>query len=208
MITGNELVDWTDVDTAEQLFADILDPNTGEPVLVRVDDGASDAGISACGASSVQRSGNYIMQPAGSTTATVAANPLRALPRVRQPAGVSTDLGVGGRGSDAKKWWFIGDFRKAFAYMENWPITVTQAATGQRGGVQQRHCAAIQSQRARCCGGDQSTICREEHRLILIDALDCSPAGSSCRLSTLLIGTAGLLRVEIISLFHRRQLRR
>jgi hypothetical protein len=29
--TGNALVDWTNVDTAEQLFADILDPNTGEP---------------------------------------------------------------------------------------------------------------------------------------------------------------------------------
>ncbi|MGD9633958.1 MAG: hypothetical protein AB7I57_17510, partial [Pirellulales bacterium] len=34
-ITGNELVDWSDIDGAEQLFADILDPNTGEPVLVR-----------------------------------------------------------------------------------------------------------------------------------------------------------------------------
>ena len=30
-----ELVDWTDVDAAEQLFADILDPNTGEPVLIQ-----------------------------------------------------------------------------------------------------------------------------------------------------------------------------
>ena len=30
-----ELVDWTDVDAAEQVFADILDPNTGEPVLVQ-----------------------------------------------------------------------------------------------------------------------------------------------------------------------------
>ena len=30
-----ELVDWTDVDAAEQLFADILDPNTGEPVLMQ-----------------------------------------------------------------------------------------------------------------------------------------------------------------------------
>ena len=27
----------------------------------------------------------------------------------------------------AKKWWFFGDFSRAFAYMENWPITVTQA---------------------------------------------------------------------------------
>ena len=23
--------------------------------------------------------------------------------------------------------WYLGNFRKAFAYMENWPITVTQA---------------------------------------------------------------------------------
>jgi len=29
--------------------------------------------------------------------------------------------------SDAKKYWFVGDFAKAFAYMENWPITVVQA---------------------------------------------------------------------------------
>jgi hypothetical protein len=31
---------------------------------------------------------------------------------------------------DAKKYWFIGDFRKALAYMENWPITVTQSPPG------------------------------------------------------------------------------
>ncbi|NQU22219.1 MAG: hypothetical protein HQ567_13125, partial [Candidatus Nealsonbacteria bacterium] len=29
-----ELIDWTDVDAAEQLFADVLDPNTNEPVLI------------------------------------------------------------------------------------------------------------------------------------------------------------------------------
>jgi hypothetical protein len=29
--------------------------------------------------------------------------------------------------ADAKKWWFIGELRKAFAYMENWPITVLVA---------------------------------------------------------------------------------
>jgi len=28
---------------------------------------------------------------------------------------------------EAKKWWLLGDFRRAFAYMENWPITVTQS---------------------------------------------------------------------------------
>ena len=33
--TDQELCDWTDVDAAEQLFTDILDPNTGEPVLIQ-----------------------------------------------------------------------------------------------------------------------------------------------------------------------------
>ena len=35
--TNEELVDWTDIDAAEQLFADILDPNTGEPILIQPD---------------------------------------------------------------------------------------------------------------------------------------------------------------------------
>ena len=34
-VLDEELVDWTDVDAAEQLFADILDPYTGEPVLIQ-----------------------------------------------------------------------------------------------------------------------------------------------------------------------------
>ncbi len=29
--------------------------------------------------------------------------------------------------SSPEKVWLLGDFKKAFAYMENWPITVTQA---------------------------------------------------------------------------------
>ena len=29
--------------------------------------------------------------------------------------------------SQDARYWYIGDFTKAFAYMENWPITVTQS---------------------------------------------------------------------------------
>ena len=129
-ITGNELVDWTDVDAAEQLFADILDPNTGEPVLVRGDDGAGDAGLSPRGPSRRSTRRRSTFAPDGAPTATSPANPLgnyrvfdsRLAYRRIVAAGV-------GRG-DAKKWWFLGDFKQAFAYMENWPITVTQAPLG------------------------------------------------------------------------------
>ena len=66
----------------------------------------------------------------GSETATVAANPLSnyrvADSRLVYRRIVATGIGA----SDAKKWWFVGDFRRAFAYMENWPIAITQAPVG------------------------------------------------------------------------------
>ena len=35
--------------------------------------------------------------------------------------------GLGVATADAANYWFYGNFQKAFAYMENWPITVVQA---------------------------------------------------------------------------------
>jgi hypothetical protein len=46
-------------------------------------------------------------------------------------------IASGESADDAKKWWFIGDFRKAFAYMENWPITVTQSPPGSEADFNQ-----------------------------------------------------------------------
>ncbi|HWA99029.1 MAG TPA: hypothetical protein VG713_11080 [Pirellulales bacterium] len=127
--TGNELVDWTNVDAAEQLFADILDPNTGEPVLIS----ASTILVTPAYRLAAQRvfyAPELWYTPSSGLTTTVAANPLsnysvhdsRLLYRRILAAGVAE--------ADAKPWWFIGDFSKAFAYMENWPITVTQSPVG------------------------------------------------------------------------------
>ena len=109
-ISDNELVDWTDVDAAEQLFADILDPNTGEPVLVS----ATTVLVMPAyrhAAHRVFNAAEISYTPTGNATSTVAAN--------------------------AKKWWFIGDFQKAFGYMENWPITVTQSPMGSEADFSQ-----------------------------------------------------------------------
>ena len=46
-LATNELVDWTNVDKAEQLFADILDPEHGRAGAGARHDGAGDAGLSA-----------------------------------------------------------------------------------------------------------------------------------------------------------------
>jgi hypothetical protein len=128
-LAANELVDWTNVDAAEQLFADILDPNTGEPVLVR--------GTSVLVTPAYRHAAGRVFHAAqltftadGSETATVLANPLSGYRLFDSRLVYRRIMASGVAAADAKKWWFIGDFRRAFAYMENWPITVTQAPLG------------------------------------------------------------------------------
>ncbi len=123
---GNELVDWTNVDNAEQLFAEILDPNTGEPVLIR--------GTTVLVMPAYRHAAHRIFNakeinyaPTGSATQTTAANPLGNYRVEESRLAYRRIVASGVAAAVAKKWWFIGDFRKAFAYMENWPITVTQA---------------------------------------------------------------------------------
>jgi hypothetical protein len=127
--TANALVDWTNVDAAEQLFADILDPNTGEPVLVS----ATHVLVMPAyryAANRVFNAAEIRYTAAGAATTTLAANPLSTYRIVDSRLAYRRILANGTAAVDAKKWWFIGDFRRAFAYMENWPITVTQSPAG------------------------------------------------------------------------------
>ena len=127
--SANELIDWTNVDTAEQLFADILDPATGEPVLVQ---GTTVLVMPAYrhAAHRVFNAAEITFTEVGAATATVAANPLRKYRVFDSRLTYRRIIASGVAAADAKKWWFLGDFHKAFAYMENWPITVTQAPIG------------------------------------------------------------------------------
>lgn len=127
--TGNELVDWTSVDAAEQLFADMLDPVTGEPVLVA----ASSVLVTPAyrhAAHRVFKAQEIAYTASGSGTTTMAANPLGGYRVVESRLAYRRIVAAGVPADEAKKWWFLGDFSKAFAYMENWPITVTQSPPG------------------------------------------------------------------------------
>jgi hypothetical protein len=124
--SGNELVDWTDVDNAEQLFADMLDPNTGEPILVK----ATHVLVMPAYRHAAHRIFNAIeidYNPSGAATTTRAVNPLGNYVVRESRLAYRRIVASGVSATNAKKWWFLGDFRRAFAYMENWPITVTQA---------------------------------------------------------------------------------
>ncbi len=128
-LSGNELVDWVNVDSAEQLFAEMSDPHTGEPVLVH---GTTILVMPAYrhAAHRVFNAAELTYTSAGSETATTVANPLGNYRVEESRLAYRRIVASGEAAADAKKWWFIGDFSKAFAYMENWPITVTQAPLG------------------------------------------------------------------------------
>jgi hypothetical protein len=126
VLTGNELLDWTDVDAAEQLFSDILDPNTGEPVLAE----ANTVLVMPAYRHAAHRVFNapeIAYAVSGAETTTTAANPLGGYRVEVSRLAYRRIIASGQSAADAQKWWFMGDFKKAFAYMENWPITVTQS---------------------------------------------------------------------------------
>jgi hypothetical protein len=135
-LMADELVDWTDVDAAEQLFANILDPNTGEPVLIR----ATTVLVMPAYRHAAHRIFNAaeITYATGSgTTATTAANPLGNYKVVESRLAYRRLVATGHTAAASKKYWFIGDFRKAFAYMENWPITITQSPSNSEADFNQ-----------------------------------------------------------------------
>ncbi len=125
-VTDQELIDWTDVDAAEQLFADILDPNTGEPVLIQ----ATTVLVMPAyrhAAHRVFNAAEITHTTAGDAITTYSANPLGRYRVEESRLAYRRIIASGQTAAAAKKWWFIGDFKKAFAYMENWPITVTRS---------------------------------------------------------------------------------
>lgn len=126
-IYSNDLVDWTAIDDAEQAFAELLDPNTSEPIVL--------SGRQLLTVPHKMMVAQRLLTATETRVVTntsytgVAGNPLggmgiqasysRLLYRRLIAAGISAD--------DSKGVWFYGDLARAFAYMENWPITVTQA---------------------------------------------------------------------------------
>lgn len=123
---SNALVDWTDIDNLEQTANAITDPNTGEPVMVDYDTLIVTKSLSltadrVVNATEIQVAvGGYPVT--GNPTIYKQTNPARKF-RILSSRLLATRLAT-----DTD--YFYGKPSRAFAYMENWPITVTQAPTG------------------------------------------------------------------------------
>ncbi len=123
----SDLIDWTDIDEVEQTFAKILDPVTGEPVNV----GGKTILVPPARAIAMQRTLGMFQARSGDITAgsgnqVITANPITGYsPSVSQY--VASRLSAA---SQTANTWFVGNFKRAFWYMENWPITVSRAPSG------------------------------------------------------------------------------
>jgi len=125
--SGNALADWTNVDAAEQLFAEMLDPNTGEPVLVQPNTVLVMPAYRHAAHRVFYAPELRYTTGGGPTSTAIARNPLGDYQVYDSRLAYRRLLAAGVSEANAKQYWFLGDFRKAFAYMENWPITVTQS---------------------------------------------------------------------------------
>lgn len=155
LAASNTLVDWTDIDVARQLFDGITDPDTGEPIILDPNQ--------LLVPTSLTQTAAYILNAtevrtltASSTITTIGPSP-NPYPKLE----VLYNQWVTARltaGSIATTTWYIGDFMRAFAYMENWPITTSEAPSNsheefhydivQQFKVSERGAAAVVEPRA------------------------------------------------------------
>jgi hypothetical protein len=137
---GNPLNDYVNIDIADQHFANTVDPNTGEPIILgkrfvlapaqmrmRIQQIASATSTWKLTNTQTQWAGSQNF-PAVNTISRNLVADIAYATSAQLYAQLKSQLGLDS--TTAQGYWFYGDIAKAFAYMENWPITVVQAPAG------------------------------------------------------------------------------
>ncbi|MFN0051074.1 MAG: hypothetical protein ACKV0T_02725 [Planctomycetales bacterium] len=119
----NSLVDWSNIDKAEQTMANLVDPYTNEPILAPPRHLVVTRQLLYTARRVVNATEIRVNTPgfatSGNPSETVSANPVQGY-QIVSSALLAARLAVDTH-------WFIGDLTRAFAYMENWPLAVVQA---------------------------------------------------------------------------------
>lgn len=137
-VPDNALDDYTAVQTADQYFSHVLDPNRGRPLSLGKDVSLLAPYGKRIDLTRVLWSENvFNLTQQGITTVgalvTQAKNPLSEVQLTRDRIAVSrllhTELKDWLSITDAQTYelWFYGNFRKAFCYVQNWPMAMVQA---------------------------------------------------------------------------------
>ncbi len=128
-VASNELVDWTDVDVVLNLFANMTHQESGESIAVT---GPFDILVMPSKELTAKKALTDTSVEARTNSAAVVsagANPLvgtfNGSPLVSSIAyQLLQDSGISA--ANAKNYWFMGKFKRAFKYKQNMPLTVTK----------------------------------------------------------------------------------
>ncbi len=138
MLKTNPLADWANIEKAENLFTNMVDPATKDPILIEpntvlVMPQKRGTAHRLFNASEV----SYLASDSATTTMSAIPNPFKNYGVISSRLAYRRLLDSGVAATAAEGYWYIGDFRKAFAYMENWPITITQSPLGSEADFNQ-----------------------------------------------------------------------
>lgn len=124
LVASNALVDWTDVDNAEQALNNILDPDTGEPVMLDATHLIVTKQLEQTAMRILSATQIVVVTPGYATSAnpteTTRTNPYNGKYELLTSRLLATRLAT-------DTTWFLGNPRVAFRYMVNWPMQVIQA---------------------------------------------------------------------------------
>lgn len=127
LIASNGLTDWRNLDAGLLAFGALTDPATGEPIVI-VPNTVIVHSANRTKANYILNATQVVIDPNASAGT---ANHQLWIPNnaVTKSYNVVSSPWIDTRysaGSIANTTWFFGDFKRAFAYMENWPLTVSQ----------------------------------------------------------------------------------
>lgn len=130
VLASTPLVDWTDIDEANQKFVNMVDPNTGEPIIVRANQILVMPAKQMTSEHILNATETRVGDGASQTTQRIGANPVGngrysvfSSPFIykRLLAALETNA------AKAQLFWFIGDFARAFEYRQNWGMSVVRS---------------------------------------------------------------------------------
>jgi len=128
--TSLPLTDWRDIETLEQLFVDLLDPDTSNPIMINPDflivQPRKYLTSQRIVTATEVRHGDH---DATNAVVTLSKNPLagRSYKVMASPLLYQLLISSGLTATQAAQYWWIGQSKKAFYYMQNWPLQVFQA---------------------------------------------------------------------------------
>lgn len=115
------LVDWRSIDAVERVFDDLRDPNTGKPILITpstllVMQARRHTAERILNSTDVRTDQTLERTHAGSTISNYSLMSSRMMAFLARKAGWTAEQSC----------WWLGDFKKAFGYWENWGLTVAE----------------------------------------------------------------------------------